>query len=246
MLPDIRVASPCSADWEKMIGDDRVRHCSQCNLNVYNLSAMTNDEVERLIAAREGRLCVRLYRRQDGTILTRDCPSQSRVVVRRVSRVAGAALSAVMSVSAASAQSNQQSYTPLVQIDVTKAEVDVIVTDPSGAVIPHAKIRLVDEASHATLSGVTNLWGRLQLPNLANGAYSLTVQALGFEPAHQVITVSGFQKVEVQLEVGHFSQGASIIAEVPVIETQSTSELIPEEEQPKGSASAPPSREPPK
>jgi hypothetical protein len=42
MINNIRVASPCSADWEQMQGDDRVRHCDACNLNVYNLAAFTN------------------------------------------------------------------------------------------------------------------------------------------------------------------------------------------------------------
>ena len=35
-LQDIRIASPCPADWDKMVGDERVRHCSECNFNVYN------------------------------------------------------------------------------------------------------------------------------------------------------------------------------------------------------------------
>lgn len=57
-----------------MYGDDRVRFCSQCNLNVYNLSALTQEEAEQLILRAEDRLCVRYYRRRDGTILTRNCP----------------------------------------------------------------------------------------------------------------------------------------------------------------------------
>ena len=41
MINNIRVASPCPAKWEQMQGDDRVRHCDACNLNVYNLAAFT-------------------------------------------------------------------------------------------------------------------------------------------------------------------------------------------------------------
>ena len=73
-LENVRVASPCQTSWEKMQGDDRVRHCQECKLNVYSLSEMTRKDAERLIAKSEGRLCVRFYRRADGTILTRDCP----------------------------------------------------------------------------------------------------------------------------------------------------------------------------
>ena len=73
-LNQLRIAAPCKADWKWMLGDDRVRFCGQCNLNVYNLTALTRDEAESLIRRTEGRLCVRFYRRKDGTILTRNCP----------------------------------------------------------------------------------------------------------------------------------------------------------------------------
>ena len=56
-LSDIRVASPCPADWNKMVGDERVRHCAECNLNVYNLSAMTERQVQALIAGGHGEGC---------------------------------------------------------------------------------------------------------------------------------------------------------------------------------------------
>ena len=58
-----------------MYGDDRRRFCSQCKLNVYNLSGMTRDEAEQLVMNSEGRLCVRFFRRKDGTVLTQDCPA---------------------------------------------------------------------------------------------------------------------------------------------------------------------------
>lgn len=95
-LENVRVAAPCSAAWEQMMGDERTRFCGQCQLNVYNLSGMTRQEAVRLIANREGRLCVRFYRRADGTILTKNCPVGLAALKRRVSRLASAALSAVM------------------------------------------------------------------------------------------------------------------------------------------------------
>jgi hypothetical protein len=74
LLDNLRVAAPCAADWSKMTGDSHVRHCADCNKNVYNLSAMTREEAEAVVLAKEGRLCVRYFRRHDGTILTADCP----------------------------------------------------------------------------------------------------------------------------------------------------------------------------
>lgn len=57
-----------------MKGDDRSRYCTDCKLNVYNLSGMTREEAEAFLRKSEGRLCVRYYRRADGKIMTRDCP----------------------------------------------------------------------------------------------------------------------------------------------------------------------------
>ena len=95
-LDNIRIAAPCSSDWNQMIGDERVRFCQQCSLNVYNLSSMTRREAESLISNAEGRLCVRYYRRQDGTILTANCPVGLRAIKRRLSRAVSATLSATL------------------------------------------------------------------------------------------------------------------------------------------------------
>ena len=89
-LAHVRVASPCKAEWDEMIGTDRVRFCGQCSLNVYNLSAMTRDEAESVIAANEGKLCVRFYRRKDGSILTQDCPVGLAAIRQRASKTAKA------------------------------------------------------------------------------------------------------------------------------------------------------------
>ena len=95
-LAEVKVASPCPADWETMIGNDRVRFCGQCELNVYNLSAMSRSEAESLIARTEGRLCVRFYRRKDGSIITQDCPVGLRALKRRASRIKRAVASSLL------------------------------------------------------------------------------------------------------------------------------------------------------
>lgn len=92
-LEDIRIASPCNASWDAMEGDDRVRFCGSCQKHVFNLSNMSRAEAEALITKTEGRLCVRLYRRRDGTVLTQDCPVGLRAVRRRLALI-GAGLAA--------------------------------------------------------------------------------------------------------------------------------------------------------
>jgi hypothetical protein len=82
-LEQIRIASPCEVPWDSMRGDDRVRFCRSCRQNVYNVEAMTRAEAERLIGAREGRVCVRMLWRPDGTVVTADCWTRLRAARRR-------------------------------------------------------------------------------------------------------------------------------------------------------------------
>jgi hypothetical protein len=89
-LDVLHVASPCPVSWDAMPGDGRVRFCPQCRQHVYNLSAMNRAEAETLLAEREGRVCVRFYRRADGTVLTSDCPVGLWAVRRRLAVLAGA------------------------------------------------------------------------------------------------------------------------------------------------------------
>jgi hypothetical protein len=66
-----------------MTGDEQIRFCPQCQLNVYNLSAMPREEAEAIVRQREtARVCIGFYRRPDGTILTRDCPVGAAVLAR--------------------------------------------------------------------------------------------------------------------------------------------------------------------
>jgi hypothetical protein len=90
VLGEVRIASPCHADWNSMTGDEQSRFCDKCAKNVYNLSAMTTEQAESLIREKEGDLCVRYYQRADGTVLTADCPvGVRRKRVRAVAFMAG-------------------------------------------------------------------------------------------------------------------------------------------------------------
>ncbi len=81
------VEIPCPTSWDKMTGNDSVRFCSQCSLNVYNIANMTDKEAEAVFAKGTNgeRLCARLYRRPDGTVMTDNCPRALRKI-RNASR----------------------------------------------------------------------------------------------------------------------------------------------------------------
>jgi hypothetical protein len=82
-LDQIEIPIPCQVPWDSMRGDGRVRHCGQCRQNVYNIAAFSRPEAERLIAEKEGRLCLRIFRRPDGTVITDDCRARLRAARRR-------------------------------------------------------------------------------------------------------------------------------------------------------------------
>jgi hypothetical protein len=64
---------PCAVDWQTMAGGERIRHCTRCRQNVYNLADMTREEAEALILGRTGRLRMRYFRRADGTVVLHEC-----------------------------------------------------------------------------------------------------------------------------------------------------------------------------
>jgi hypothetical protein len=81
LLAQMAVPVPCTVAWESMTGTEQVRHCAQCGQKVYNISAMGCDDAEEFLQTKrvnddgqgQERLCVRFYRRPDGTVITRDC-----------------------------------------------------------------------------------------------------------------------------------------------------------------------------
>jgi hypothetical protein len=79
---DVMIAAPCSAKWDDMQGAGAIRFCHLCELNVYDTKLMSEAEISELMSLNEqnGRqTCLKLYRRADGTLLTRDCPIGRRI-----------------------------------------------------------------------------------------------------------------------------------------------------------------------
>jgi len=189
-LDRLYVSSPCNADWETMPGDERVRFCSQCHLNVYNITALTRKQAEKLIAETEGRLCAKLYRRADGTIITRDCPVGIRAIKRRVSRVANAALGAILGIFANHAiawaedgHENCKHYTArIVRLQTTQTTALILgtVSDENGARISSAKVTIVNEENKREYASKTDDAGKYRFSSLPAGSYSIAVELPGF------------------------------------------------------------------
>ena len=73
VLNDTRVAAPCSVSWHSMRGDSHARHCDRCDRKVFNLSSLSATDAVALLDRHGYDLCVRLYKRRDGTVMTKPC-----------------------------------------------------------------------------------------------------------------------------------------------------------------------------
>lgn len=210
-LNQIRVASPCPARWEDMSGDDRVRHCDECHLNVYNLSAMTMTEISELVRAREGRLCVRFHRRADGTMITQDCPRGLRAAAgraaRRVAKMAAAVLSALVSTMAsvnaapAGRKPQPQVCTAPPRSHQSRPGIELRVFDPQGALLSNARVVLQDKEGKIAFSGATSDEGELNLSGISPGSYTLTVSAPGFSSYRSPVTLQSDKLISVNLQL---------------------------------------------
>jgi len=101
-LDVLDIADPCNEKWGAMSGDEVKRFCGLCRQNVYNLSSMNRADAEAFVAEAEGSVCVRFYRRKDGTVVTKDCAPDRLAAARRVAKrslvFAGAAMAGVLTI----------------------------------------------------------------------------------------------------------------------------------------------------
>jgi hypothetical protein len=201
-----------------MNGDERVRHCADCSLDVYNFSAMTERQIQRLLLATNGRLCARWYRRRDGTILTADCPVGFRARVRKISLVAGTALSALFSMSPAVGQtagSASDSTSKIESSENGRGVIVVRVEDESGAMIQKAQVTVLNSLNKAIIQGKTDDVGEFRAVGLKSGSYSLQVLSSGFEESEiQGVLVEANKQngkpVSVQMSVAVAVMGGPI------------------------------------
>lgn len=74
-FPQVTIPAPCSADWNRMSGDDRERFCESCGKHVHNLSAMGPDAIRSLAAkavSGDEEVCGRIDHRQYAQLFASD------------------------------------------------------------------------------------------------------------------------------------------------------------------------------
>jgi hypothetical protein len=78
VLDSITIPVHCPIPWEEMRGDDHTRYCLNCSESVHDVSTLTTEETLKLLTAGGKSPCIRIYRRNDGRVMTADCPASAR------------------------------------------------------------------------------------------------------------------------------------------------------------------------
>lgn len=210
-LDRIQISVPCFVGWDKMTGDDRARFCRECQRDVHNFSKMTREQAEALLAqSKRRRLCARVERRADGTIVTAESIEGKLTALRfarhRASRFVGATFAAILSFctsvsaqtsprttepGASSQQSviSQNSVQP--QTQDNGSSISGTVLDPNEALVAGATITLTDKVTNRSLTTTSDDAGQFRFASLSANAYILTVNALGFRPFENINIVLG-------------------------------------------------------
>ena len=97
------------------------------------------------------------------------------------------------------------------------------VTDTSGAVVPAARVSVVNPATGFHFEGLTNSEGYYYIPYLRPGVYDLTVEAAGFKKYVREgieLRTNDTPRIDVGLEVGSVAETVEVQGTTPLLETE--------------------------
>ena len=214
----LKVLSPCSADWEKMVGNDQVRFCEHCSKSVNNISEMTREQALELVLKSNGRLCVRYYKTSDQKINFQ--PSNNSEFRLNPSPLlkfaAGVLLTTALSASPSIAQTmlptgdNVVVETKLNNPNLPDptweggyASIQGTIRDEQDGVIPGASVTLTGVAFPFEKTTTTNENGEFYFDSLPEQEYSVSVVSDGFSTLRkQMIIVGKMTNVQLTLNIG--------------------------------------------
>ena len=219
-LDRVYLKNPCSTQWNLMDGNEQIRFCIDCNKQVHNLSSMTREQAEDLLAKAGGELCAKIDRDDRGRIITIDQLNQRSLFRIRPPRFTSAAVAALLGigiavqaevplpqyriVSVSSAQS-LNGTTEKTQSRDGKSAIIGTIFDVTKAVIAGAKVTLTKEKRNLDHIVFTSEEGQYRVEELEPGSYTIKVESRGFVSFKK----SGIElpadtqlRVDVTLQVG--------------------------------------------
>jgi hypothetical protein len=120
------------------------------------------------------------------------------------------------------------------QAQVVTGDILGTITDPTGAVVPQAKIVITNTGTHETHQVTSGTSGEYVLTSLPSGYYSITVTAGGFKTS----VVNGLKldagsrlRQDVNMALGETSQTVEVVGETPALatDTATLSDVITEQ-----------------
>ena len=100
------------------------------------------------------------------------------------------------------------------------------VTDPSGAVVPNARITITETQTGISHTLQTNDSGNYILPNLPPGLYSVTAEAQGFKKETRsdiTVLVDTNTRVDIPLQPGSITETIEVKASAAILQTDTAS-----------------------
>jgi len=186
-----QINSPCTADWDSMIGTAQVRFCQHCQLNVHEISQFNEKQFNRLLRKSGDRLCIRYTAPKPIPAP----PSLLHQIARRTSVLTGTAFSAGLTLSAALGAPMRIANPQAVPITTISSELATsrnsngtgiirgVIFDPNSATIRGATVKLAGNESGKYALSITNNAGEYVFTGLDVGSYNLRVEARGFAAA---------------------------------------------------------------
>jgi ankyrin repeat protein len=236
-LDQVTIPKPCNADWDSMIGNDKVRFCEHCNLHVNNLSAMTRTQAMRLVARSRGRLCVRFIQLPGVKVLTKT-PEKLYRIGGRVSRIAAGAFTATLSLSSGAAQTRSDPAPGMLRQTQTTAALSInpaaegrrlsgIIKDPNGAVVSGATVTLSNMQTNLAFVYTTGDDGTYTFSLLEGGRYRVMAEAPSFAPTGSVeidLQANAARTVDFALKIPEVIAQVEVMSEIVTMGVMSVNE----------------------
>src|ERR1044071_4934949 len=99
------------------------------------------------------------------------------------------------------------------------------VTDPSGGVVPNAKVTITEVGTGLVYTILSSANGEFVRPALKPSTYNISVSAPGFRTAEQkdILLKAGERTgVQITLSIGDVNQTVEVGATAPLLQTEST------------------------
>lgn len=188
LIEQIKVKEPCSESWDEMIGNDEMRFCGHCNLNVNNLSAMTRRKALKIVKKSKGGICVRYM--QNPADKTPMFAEKIYQITRRAGLAAGVlgaslafstmtyAQGGAMTITIDNSETNVEAFQKDSDSDETEtpaASVSGTVTDSNGIFASVVSVYLFNLETNENFEAITDNDGFYEFENIREGNYKIVI-----------------------------------------------------------------------